>query len=120
MLVTKTHCCRDDEHATSASTILRRRAQALLVFVGYALKPSASESGSSSHDEHMSQLVMALITLATLQEGTGADAKVEDISVAARSSLNRALGVMSVMDFMKAVLSMIESSDKKVLWIDAN
>lgn len=66
----------------------------------------------------MSQLVMALITLATLQEGTSADAKVEDISVAARSSLNRALSVMSVMDFMKAVLSMIESSDKKVLWID--
>jgi U3 small nucleolar RNA-associated protein 10 len=102
----------------SASTILKRRAQALLFFVGYALKPSTTGPGSPSHDEHMSQLVTALISLATLPKGTSADAKVEDISIAARSSISRALGVMSVMDFIKAVLFMIESGDQKVSKLD--
>ena len=56
----------------------------------------------------------ALIALSTLKNGANADAKVDEISQAARASMDRALRVMSVVDFANAVLSMIESAEERV------
>lgn len=56
----------------------------------------------------------ALIALSTLENGANADAKVDEISQAARASMDRALRVMSVVDFANAVLSMIESAEERV------
>ncbi|KAF9468309.1 hypothetical protein BDZ94DRAFT_1246474 [Collybia nuda] len=104
----------DDDHAASISTALKRRAQALLMFIGHSLKPTTSESRSPSYEENMGQLVTALISLATLQEGAGVETKIGDICIAARSTINQVLGVMSVIDFVKAVQSMIKSGDEKI------
>jgi U3 small nucleolar RNA-associated protein 10 len=93
------------------STVLRRRAQALVIFVGYAIKPSTSERSQQGHVNH---LMTALIALSTLESGTNADTKVDEISQAARTSMDRALRVMSVVDFANAVLSMIESGEQRV------
>ncbi|KAG5644278.1 hypothetical protein DXG03_008763 [Asterophora parasitica] len=101
----------DEEPKTASSTALRRRAQALLMFVGHALKPSAP--GSTASEEDLSRLVAALISLATLQ-GASTDTKVDEICLAARASLNRALGVMAASDFVAGVLSMVESGDVQV------
>jgi U3 small nucleolar RNA-associated protein 10 len=93
------------------SIVLRRRAQALIIFVGFAVKPSTSESSQQGHVRH---LVTALIVLSTLENGANVDAKVDEIAQAARSSMDRALRVMSVVDFASAVLSMIESGKERV------
>jgi U3 small nucleolar RNA-associated protein 10 len=62
----------------------------------------------------MSHLVAALIALSVLESSANADTKVEEVSHAARSSMDRALRVMSVVDFANAVLSMIESGEPRV------
>lgn len=103
-----------DEDPTTATMInIKRRAQALILFVGYALKaPTPGTEVNSIHEEDMGHLVSALISLATLQGAS--ETKVEDISNAARSSLKRVLSVMSAPDFISAVLSMIQSGDRMV------
>lgn len=101
------------------SAVLRRRAHALIIFVGSALKPSAHVQAPASSTEPpggraISNLVSALIALATLQGGPNTENGMDDISQAARASLNQALGVMSAVDFISAVLSMVESGDQVV------
>ena len=82
--------------------------------MGYALKPRTPKSAASGgHEKEMSSLVSALISLAHSQPSS-AEAKVDDIALASRSSLNRALGVMLASDFINAVLLMVQSADPMV------
>ncbi|TFK37695.1 hypothetical protein BDQ12DRAFT_685121 [Crucibulum laeve] len=105
----------DTEHATSPSLLTKRRAQALVIFVGYALKSSTLETTDVSEERTtINPLVSHLIALAVLPEGTNSDGKVGDIVQAARFAVSRALGVMSAVDFVDAVLSMLETDDKNV------
>lgn len=101
---------RDGDHSLPPSTNMKRRAQALIIFVGYALKPRASPSSEESINTVMAQLT----TLATLRAGNPTDAKVDEISEAARSSLHRLLSDMSVTNFIDSVESMLNSKDAKV------
>ena len=79
--------------------------------MGYALKPRTPKSATSGdHEKEMGSLVYALISLAQ-PEPSSAEAKVDDIALASRSSLNRALGVMLASDFINAVLLMVQSAD---------
>ncbi|RDB23790.1 U3 small nucleolar RNA-associated protein 10 [Hypsizygus marmoreus] len=103
---------RDEDPTTASLTVLRRRAQAIIIFVGLTMKRPTVDASAS--EEEMSRLVAALISLATIQVGPGSEGKVEEISLAGRSSLNRALSVMSASDFVNAVLSMLESRDLMV------
>jgi len=85
-----------------------------VIFVGYALKPRTPKSVTSvDHEKEMSALVSTLISLAHSQPSS-AEAKVGDIALASRSSLNRALGVMLASDFINAVLLMVQSADPTV------
>ncbi|KJA17838.1 hypothetical protein HYPSUDRAFT_191636 [Hypholoma sublateritium FD-334 SS-4] len=99
----------DGDHSVSSATILRRRVQALIVFIGFAYKSKASIEGGS-----ISNVIAQLIRLATLSGGNSADTKMEEISEVARSSLNRLLSAMSVVNFMQAVETMLDSGDVKV------
>ncbi|GLB44223.1 putative U3 small nucleolar RNA-associated protein 10 [Lyophyllum shimeji] len=99
----------DEEPASASATTLRRRAQALIIFVGNALK--APTPGSTASEEELSQLVAALISLATLDTGTIAEGKGGEICQAARATLNRALSVMAATDFVNGILSMMQSGD---------
>ncbi|KAG5637085.1 hypothetical protein H0H81_005818 [Sphagnurus paluster] len=102
----------DEEPTAAATTITRRRALALITFVGNALKPPSS--GSTASEEELRELVAALISLSSLGSGTTSDRKVDDICQAARATLNKALSVMAASDFINGVLSMIESEDSLV------
>jgi hypothetical protein len=62
----------------------------------------------------MSDLIALLIDIATVKRGTSSENNVDDISKAARFSLNRVVGIMSATDFIHAVLSMIESEEHRV------
>ena len=98
---------RDGDHSLPPSTNMKRRAQALILFVGYALKPRVS----SSEEESISAVIAHLIALATL---TGGKTKVDEISEASRSSMNKLISGMSVANFMESVESMLKSGDVKV------
>lgn len=101
-----------------ASTIMRRHAQALITFVGFGFKPTtATTSESSAEKETLNTLVSTLITLASLQGSGTPETRVDEISQAARGSLNRLLGVLPAVDFIDASLSMIETNDYNVSWL---
>ncbi|KAG6866337.1 hypothetical protein C0991_005804 [Blastosporella zonata] len=102
----------EDASNTSLTTLLRRRSQALILFVASALKPPAP--GSTASKEELSSLVGSLISLATLPVGTNPEAKIDEMCQAARTCLNKALSIMAASDFINGVLSMIESRDELV------
>lgn len=93
---------------------MKRHAQALILFVGYALKPKASPS---SKEESISAVIAHLTTLATLTGGETTDTNIDEISEAARSSMYRLLSGMSVANFIESVESMLKSGDAKVICI---
>jgi len=62
----------------------------------------------------ISTVITQLIELSTLQDGKSTETKVEDITQAARGSMNKLLSLMSVLDFIDAVNSMLGSGDTKV------
>ncbi|PPR01672.1 hypothetical protein CVT24_001501 [Panaeolus cyanescens] len=103
----------EGDHAASLSTILRRRAQSLISFVGFGCK-AKSISTPLPGDASMSSVISRLITLAITPSGTTTDTKTEDVAEAARTSLNNIIGGMSVVDFMESVQTMLQSGDVKV------
>ncbi|KAF8901036.1 armadillo-type protein [Gymnopilus junonius] len=104
----------DGDHSASSSTILRRRAQALIIFIGHAFRPKGSNINASENDVSISSVISKLITLATLLEGASSETKVEEISDAARLTLNKLISGMSVVDFSESVRSMLQSGNVKV------
>ncbi|KAF8192665.1 hypothetical protein K438DRAFT_2017867 [Mycena galopus ATCC 62051] len=106
----------DDDQPQALIAALKRRAQALVVFVGYAIKmfPSTVADATVLEGGAMSNLVSLLIALATTRGGSTPDTRIEDISQAARTSLKKALGCMSAVDFIDAVLSILQSGDPQV------
>ncbi|KAJ7452113.1 hypothetical protein B0H11DRAFT_1742292 [Mycena galericulata] len=106
----------DDNQLLPSAAAFKRRAQALVIFVGFAMKmfPSGGAQVDVAEGGAMSHLVSLLIALATARGGSSPDTNVEEISQAARSSLTRALGCMSAVDFIDALLSILKSGDSKV------
>lgn len=101
--------CSGAEHSVSPSTVLKRRAQALVIFVGLAMKPKKLTADDQSS---ISPLVAQLISLATVDANSSA--KLDGVFEAARSSLHKILGTMSVFDFVESVESILQSEDIKV------
>ncbi|KAJ7222324.1 hypothetical protein GGX14DRAFT_663256 [Mycena pura] len=102
----------DDDQLLPSAAAFKRRAQALVVFVGHAMKiftssptPVAIPEGGAT-----SNLVSLLIALVATQ-GSGSETRSEDISQTARNSLSKALGCMSAIDFIDAALSILKSGD---------
>ncbi|KAJ7270708.1 hypothetical protein B0H12DRAFT_1229192 [Mycena haematopus] len=106
----------DDDQPQAFAAAFKRRAQALVVFVGYAIKMPLSTTTlvAVPEDGSMSNLVSLLIALATARGGSTPDTRIDDISQAARTSLSNALGCMSAVDFIDAVLSILQSGDSQV------
>ena len=103
---------RDDEH-TPPSTLFKRRAQALVVLVEYALRSSSPPLPTDSISEGggVADLVALLIDIATLHSSLNAE---DTLSQAARSCLGQGVSVMSAVDFVGALLVMLESEEDQV------
>lgn len=97
-----------EEHSVSPTTAFRRRAQAILAFIGFASKSTPGSSAS------INTFVSLLVLMATLPSGQGSDARMEDVNKASRLSLAQALKVMSAVDFLNSVIAMLESSEQAV------
>ncbi|KAJ7079966.1 hypothetical protein B0H15DRAFT_1025307 [Mycena belliarum] len=106
----------DEDQLQPSAAAFKRRAQALVIFVGHAMKLSSGDQAVVMVLEGgaMSNLVSLLIALATVRGGPSPDTRVEDVSQAARTSLSKALGCMSAVDFIDAVLSILKSGDLRV------
>ncbi|KAG6868785.1 hypothetical protein C0993_010712 [Termitomyces sp. T159_Od127] len=102
----------EDASNTPLSTLLRRRSQALILFVSNALKSPAT--GSTTSKGELSNLVAALISLAALQVDMKPDQAIDDICLAARTCLNKALNILAASDFISGILLMMESGDELV------
>lgn len=116
---------RFEEHSVSPSILYRRRAQAIVIFVGFAAKtfPVSFSTSTQNPDAmdvvqeniNLSDVVSILITLSTKSTlGGNAEVKVEDITKSARLSMARILNVMSAADFIETVLLMLSNEDQLV------
>ncbi|KAJ7607399.1 hypothetical protein FB45DRAFT_1135460 [Roridomyces roridus] len=106
----------DDDQLLPSAATLRRRACALVIFVGFAVKMPSSGAPDVDVPEGatMTTLVSLLIGLVTARGGSTPETKVDDVSQAARSALTRALRCMSAVDFVDALLSILKSGDSPV------
>ncbi|KAF7297329.1 U3 small nucleolar RNA-associated protein 10 [Mycena indigotica] len=96
----------DDEQQQPSATVFRKRAHALVVLAGHAVKTLTSDV-EGLVDGTISNLVSLLIALSA----TGG---VEEITSAARMTLKKALSCMPVADFVDAVLSILKSQESEV------
>ncbi|GAW00359.1 u3 small nucleolar RNA-associated protein 10 [Lentinula edodes] len=116
-----------EEHSVSPAVVFRRRAQAIITFVGFAAKTFPASTSSKSQNNtgamddaqpppqdssNLSDVVSILIALSTKNiSGGSSEAKIEDIATSARLSLTRVLSVMSAVDFIDTVLLMLSNND---------
>ncbi|KAF9078300.1 armadillo-type protein [Rhodocollybia butyracea] len=114
-----------EEHSVSPSILYRRRAQAIVIFVGYAAKtfpisPSTSILNPDAMDvvpenTNLSDVVSILIALSTNSTlGGSTEVKIEDVSKSARLSMARVLNVMSATDFIETVLLMLSNENQLI------
>lgn len=85
----------------------RRRAQALLAFVGSTFTSPLSKPGTQASQPDL--VVKGLVALATLDLPEGHI----EITKASLDALNRLLNVLSALDFVHAVASMTEINDER-------
>ncbi|KAF8626030.1 hypothetical protein AX15_005120 [Amanita polypyramis BW_CC] len=101
----------DDE--SSKTMILKRRAKALISFVGVAIT-STSSSFSHIPSDEISMLTSTLFSLASLRNGVNSDENVDDIRQAAYSTISSTLTVIPAASFVASVLTMVEIHDCNV------
>lgn len=118
--------CRLEEHSISPSTVFRRRAQAIITFVGFSAKTFPSTLLQKNPDlidiihpdgGNLSDIVSILIALSTKSTSSSTstvEAKVEDIAKSARLSMSRVLSVMPAVDFIDTVLVMLSNEESMV------
>ncbi|THU93396.1 hypothetical protein K435DRAFT_779869 [Dendrothele bispora CBS 962.96] len=99
-----------EEHSASPSALYKRRSQATIIFVGQAAKAFAHEDINGTHaGGKLSDLVSQLLKLSR-----NTDSKIEDIVNVARSCLIKVMNVVSVLDFIDAILLMLSSEDTTI------
>lgn len=107
--------CRDEEHSQSTSSVLKRRAQALIVFAGHALQTFPTKlPGDHAAGKAIGEIVSLLVHLATSQNLSTPDNNIDAVVISARSAMSVSLGVMPAMEFVNVVLAMLETGDTKV------
>ncbi|KAK1226193.1 snoRNA-binding rRNA-processing protein utp10 [Marasmius sp. AFHP31] len=101
-----------EESSISPVILCKRRAQAIITFVGHSAKSFASSENMA--DSNLSVLVSILISLATIKSGPTPESKIDDINKSARSAMDRVLSLVPARDFIDAAMSMLEAGDQLV------
>ncbi|KAJ3784963.1 armadillo-type protein [Lentinula aff. detonsa] len=109
-----------EEHSVSPVVVFRRRAQAIITFVGFAAKTFPTSKSQNAVDMDVVQsegsglgdVVSILITLSAKHSSVGStEVKVEDIAKSARLSLTRILSVISAVNFIDTILLVLSNDD---------
>ncbi|KAG1852147.1 hypothetical protein DFJ58DRAFT_791745 [Suillus subalutaceus] len=92
----------DDEHSARSSTIIKRRAQALIMFVGYAITPTPS-TDISRGDNATTELVSLLAT-----------ANISDIVPVTQQTTSKVMNAIGAADFLNGALVMLQSDETRI------
>ncbi|KAJ8583913.1 hypothetical protein M405DRAFT_936925 [Rhizopogon salebrosus TDB-379] len=98
----------DDEHSARSSSIIKRRAQALIIFVGYAITPTPSSEVSGA-DNETTELISLLLELTTT-EGEN----ITDVMSVAQQVTSRVMNAVGAADFLNGALVMLQSDDTRI------
>ncbi|KAG2757731.1 hypothetical protein P692DRAFT_20824545 [Suillus brevipes Sb2] len=99
----------DDEHSARSSSIIKRRAQALIMFVGHAITP-ASSTDISRGDNATTDLVSLLVDLATIE----GDSNVSDIVSVTQQTTSKVMNAIGAADFLNGALVMLQSDETRI------
>ena len=108
--------CRDGEHASSTSATLKRRIQALVLYVSTSLAPSErDEQPDVGEGGSTTDIITHLLDLATLPTGHHAsETDLAPLVSAARAATERTMNVISAREFLTASCVMLKSEDTRV------
>ncbi|KAG1761179.1 hypothetical protein EDD22DRAFT_897736 [Suillus occidentalis] len=93
----------DDEHSARSSSIIKRRTQALIMFVGYAITPASSTDISRGDN--------ATTDLVSLLEG---DSNVSDIVSVTQQTTSKVMNAIGAADFLNGALVMLQSDETRI------
>jgi U3 small nucleolar RNA-associated protein 10 len=99
----------DDEHSARTSSIIKRRAQALIMFVGYAITPTPS-TDISRGDNATTELVSLLVDLATIE----GDSNISDIVLVTQQTASKVMNAIGAADFLNGALVMLQSDETRI------
>ncbi|EGO02920.1 hypothetical protein SERLA73DRAFT_102973 [Serpula lacrymans var. lacrymans S7.3] len=106
---------RDEEQPTPSSSILKRRAQALITFVGCVMQPSSpTEEVETVKGASTTALMALFIRLVTMEDSKTPESSLGDIYATTQQSMVKALNIMAVADFMVAVLTLLQSDEDRI------
>ncbi|KAI6126293.1 hypothetical protein EDD16DRAFT_1553513 [Pisolithus croceorrhizus] len=101
---------RDEEHSVSASSLLQRRVQVLLVFSSTVLVPGNRQEQKQLPDFcNTDDLIALLVDLATLQ-----DSGLSNITSFARAAITRVTNTISAVDFLSTIAVILRSTEQKL------
>ncbi|KAG0706218.1 hypothetical protein DFH29DRAFT_902720 [Suillus ampliporus] len=99
----------DDEHSARSSSIIKRRAQALIIFVGYAITPTPS-TDISKGDNATTELISLLVDLATME----GENNIADIVSATQQAMLKVMNAIGAADFLNGALVMLQSDETRI------
>ncbi|KAG1807089.1 uncharacterized protein BJ212DRAFT_1387903 [Suillus subaureus] len=99
----------DDEHSARSSSIIKRRAQALIMFVGYAITPTPS-TDISTGDNATTELVSLLVDLGTME----GDSNISDIVSVTQQTTSKVMNAIGAADFLNGALVMLQSDETRI------
>ncbi|KAG6369730.1 hypothetical protein JVT61DRAFT_13599 [Boletus reticuloceps] len=105
---------RDGEHSLSTSATLKRRIQALVLFVSTSLTPADPDAPTNGEGGNTTDVITHLLDLATPPTGDAPEDGVVTIVAAAQSAIERIMNVISAREFLTASRVMLASEDTKV------
>ncbi|KAF8125619.1 hypothetical protein EV363DRAFT_1225659 [Boletus edulis] len=105
---------RDGEHSLSTSATLKRRIQALVLFVSTSLTPAEPDASSNGEGGNTTDVITHLLDLATPPTGDAPEDDVVTIVAAAQSAIERIMNVISAREFLTASRVMLASEDTRV------
>ncbi|EIW76657.1 hypothetical protein CONPUDRAFT_168479 [Coniophora puteana RWD-64-598 SS2] len=101
---------RDEEHPKTTISVFKRRIQALVIFIGYAVQPyPLGPSAETIKGANMTSIVNLLIDLMTIK-----DPSYTDVLVTVQATVPQIMGVISASDFLKASAIMLKSNEDRV------
>ncbi|KAG1720632.1 hypothetical protein EDB19DRAFT_1775930 [Suillus lakei] len=99
----------DDEHSARSSSIIKRRAQALIMFVGCAITPTPS-ADISRGDNATTDLISLLVDLATIE----GDNNISDIVSVTQQATSKVMNAIGAADFLNGALVMLQSDETRI------
>ncbi|KAI9571928.1 hypothetical protein HD554DRAFT_2300345 [Boletus coccyginus] len=105
---------RDEEHSSSTSATLKRRIQALVLFVSTSLTPSEPDAPNDGEGGSTTDVITHLLDLATPPADHSPECDLGPIVAGAQTAVERIMNVVSAREFLAASRVMLASEDTRI------